>query len=274
MTRSSCCETAAQALGAKDGLAEHVGDKSLLLLLDNFEHVIDAAAELAELLAACPNLELLVTSRELLRVRGEQDYPVPPLEPERRRSSSSWRGRARRCPASRRRRGAGALRAARQPAARARAGGGAGPSPLAGAARLSASAQRLDLLKAGRDADPRQQTLRATIEWSYELLDADEQRLFARLAVFRGGCTLEAAEAVCDADLDTLQSLVDKSLVRAASGDRFWMLETIREFAAERLEASSEADERRRQHAEYFLALAEETEQLAREVDTSHARST
>ena len=91
--------------------------------------------------------------------------------------------------------------------------------------------QRLDLLKGGRDADPRQQTLRATIEWSHDLLTQDEQQLFARLAVFAGGCTLDAAEDVCDADLDVLQSLVDKSLLRH-TGERFWMLETIREFAA------------------------------------------
>ena len=89
---------------------------------------------------------------------------------------------------------------------------------------------RLDLFEGGRDAEPRQATLRATIEWSYDLLSPEEQRLFARLAVFAGGCTLEAAEEVCDADLDTLQSLVEKSLVRR-TGDRFWMLETIREHA-------------------------------------------
>src|SRR5207302_2578822 len=94
--------------------------------------------------------------------------------------------------------------------------------------------RRLDLLKAGRGVDPRQQTLRATIEWSHDLLGEDEQRLFARLAVFVGGSTLDSAEEVCDADLDTLQSLVDKSLVRVREGERFWMLETIREYAVER----------------------------------------
>ena len=119
---------------------------------------------------------------------------------------------------------------------------------------------RLDLLKAGRGVDARQRTLRATIEWSHELLDEDEQRLFARLAVFRGGCTLEAAEDVCDADLDVLQSLVDKSLVRVRAGDRFWMLETIREYAAERLEHRGDAETMRQRHADYFLSLAEEAE--------------
>jgi predicted ATPase len=96
---------------------------------------------------------------------------------------------------------------------------------------LERISQRLDLLKGGRDADPRQQTLRATIEWSYDLLSPEEQQLFARLSVFAGGCTLEAAEEVCDADLDTLQSLVEKSLLRFTN-ERYWMLETIREYAS------------------------------------------
>ena len=121
---------------------------------------------------------------------------------------------------------------------------------------LGRVADRLDLLRGGRDADARQQTLRATIEWSYELLTAEEQRLFARLSVFSGGCTLEAAEEVAAADVDTLQSLVEKSLVRHTS-DRFWMLETIREFAAERLDETEDAGRVRRRHAEHFLALAE-----------------
>ena len=121
-------------------------------------------------------------------------------------------------------------------------------------------AQRLDLLKGGRDAEARQHTLRATIEWSHDLLADDEKQLFARLAVFSGGCTLDAAEAVTGADLDTLQSLVDKSLVRHTEA-RFWMLETIREYALEQLGDSREdADAIGRRHAEWFLALGEEAE--------------
>jgi len=216
-----------------------------------------------ELLAACPNLRLLVTSRELLRVPGEQAYPVPPLEPQ--DGTELFVARARAVLPSfvadqavpelcaRLENLPLALELA---AARVRV-----LSPQQLVERLS---QRLDLLKAGRGADPRQQTLRATIEWSHELLNDDEQRLFARLAVFVGGCTLETAEAVCDADLDILASLVDKSLVRVREGDRFWMLETIREYAVERLEDSSEAEMLQRRHAEHFLALGEEAELFTR----------
>jgi predicted ATPase/class 3 adenylate cyclase len=259
-------ETAGQALGAKDGIAEHVSDKSLLLLLDNFEHIVEAADGLTQLLAACPNLQLLVTSRELLRLPGEQAYPVPPLEPE--EGTELFLARAHGVDP-----GFAASAAVPELCARLE------HLPLAlelAAARvrvlspeqlLDRISGRLDLLKAGRGVDPRQQTLRATIEWSHDLLESDERQLFARLSVFRGGCTLKSAEEVCDADLDTLQSLVDKSLVRVREGDRFWMLETIREYALEQLDASGEADELRRRHAEHFLAHAEEAEPYAREVD-------
>jgi hypothetical protein len=124
---------------------------------------------------------------------------------------------------------------------------------------LERLAQRLDLLKGRRDAEARQLTLRATIEWSHDLLSREEQALFARLSVFVGGFTLEAAEEVAQADLDTLQSLVDKSLIRHTN-ERFWALETIREYATERLEESGEAGDLRQRHAEHFLALAEEAE--------------
>jgi predicted ATPase len=252
-------EAARQALGVKGDLAEHIADKSLLVLFDNFEHVVDAAEEVSELLTACPNLQLLVTSRELLRTPGEQAYPVPPLEP--RDGVALFLARAHAALPS-----FVADKAVTELCARLE------QLPLAlelAAARvrvlsteqlLERLADRLDLLKAGRGVDPRQQTLRATIEWSYQLLSPDEQQLFARLAVFAGGCTLETAERVCEADLDTLQSLVDKSLVRVREGDRFWMLETIREYANEKLEESGEAEGLRRLHAECFLALAEEAE--------------
>jgi predicted ATPase len=243
-------QTVAQTLGAKEDLPEHVGERELLLLLDNLEQVIDAAPELGALVEACPSLRLLVTSRELLRVRGEVEYEVLPLaEPDavelfcaRAQVEPSWAvdelcRRLDNLPL--------ALELA---AARVRV---LSPDQI-----LDRLAQRLDLLKGGRDADPRQATLRATIEWSHDLLDEDEQRLFRRLAAFDGGCTFEAAEEVAGADLDVLQSLVQKSLVRR-TGDRFWMLETIREFAAERLADSGEADEVLRRFAVHLLALGE-----------------
>jgi predicted ATPase len=243
-------ESATRVLGAKDGLAAHIGEQDVLLLLDNFEQVVGAARELSPLLSACPNLCLLVTSRELLRISGEVEYPVPPLasqeavelfgarshlEPD--ETMTELCRRLDNLPL------AVELAAART-------------GVLSPAQILDRLAQRLDLLKGGRDAEARQQTLRATIEWSFQLLSPGEQQLFTRLSVFVGGSELEAAEAVCEADLDTLQSLVDKNLVRHTN-ERFWMLETICEYATEQLEESGEAEELRGRHAEFFLALAE-----------------
>jgi predicted ATPase len=244
-------ETIAHTLGAKDGLANHIGEREQLLLLDNLEQVVGAADELAALLEACPNLKLLVTSRELLRVRGEVDYPVLPLaEPE---AVELFCARARLEPDDAVHELCRALDnlplALELAAARA--------SVLSPKQMLERLSKRLDLFKGGRDADPRQQTLRATIAWSHELLSYEEQQLFARLAVFAGGCTLEAAEEVLEAQLDTLQSLVDKSLLRPAA-ERFWMLETIREYAAERLCDSGEAEFFEARHLRYFLELAEQ----------------
>jgi predicted ATPase len=249
-------------VGAKDGLAEHIGEREMLLLLDNFEQVVEATPELPNLLEACPNLSLLLTSRELLRVRGEVEYRVPPLEErEAVRLFCARSGvepddtTAQLC-----RRLDNLPLAVELAAAR--------TSVFSPAQILERLSKRLDLLKGGRDAEPRQQTLRATIEWSYGLLSNQEKAHFARFAVFAGGCTLEAAEVVADADLDDLQSLVDKSLLRHTE-NRFSMLETIREYAAERLEESGEAEKVRRRHAEHFLALTEEAEpylgQLSRE---------
>ena len=244
-------ETISQTLGAKNGLAEHIGERELLLLLDNLEQVVEASPELASLVESCPNLKLLVTSRELLRVRGEVEYPVLPLaEPEAvslfcERAGLEANGTI----------GELCSRLDSLPLALELAA--ARTKVLSPGQILERLSERLDLLRGGRDADPRQQTLRATIEWSYELLAGVEQRLFRRLAVFAGGCTLDSAEGVADADLDTLHSLVDKSLLRHTD-ERFWMLETIREYASEKLEALGEADDLRRRHAEYFLVLAEE----------------
>ena len=258
-----------------------------LFLLDNFEHLIQAAPTVAELLAMGPNLKILVTSRAALHVYGEHEYAVPPLAVPDSRSMPAVEVLSQ-YPAV-------ALFVQRAVAAKpdfelnrenacavteicARLDG----LPLAielAAARvkvLSPSslrtrlASRLQLLTGGaRDLPQRQQTLRATIDWSYDLLSAAEQKLFRRLSVFVGGRTLEGTEAVCDTkgdlDLDLLDgmaSMVDKSLIQQveqANGEsRFVMLETIREYAREKLKASLEEAPTRRAHAAYCLVLAEE----------------
>ena len=243
-------EAIAQTLGARDGLAEHIGERELLLLLDNLEQVIEAAPELSALVTACPNLALLVTSREHLRVQGEVEYEVPPLtSPE---AVTLFCVRSRLEPSEEIIELCSHLDdlplAVELAAARTKA-----LSPKQIRERL---AERLDLLQGGRDADPRQQTLRATIEWSYELLAPAEQRVFCDLSVFSGGSTLEAAEAVAYAQLDVLQSLVEKSLLRFTN-ERYWMLETIREFAADRIGDQGQAEELSHRHADYFLDLAQ-----------------
>jgi predicted ATPase len=201
-------EQISQTLGAKEGLKEHIGERQMLLLLDNLEQLVEAAAELSELLSSCPNLTLLCTSRELLRLDGEVEYAVAPLACEEAVSLFCERSRLVRSDeiAELCARLDNLPLAVELAAARTRA---LTPSQI-----LERFSQSLDLLRGGRDADARQQTLRATIAWSYDLLCPAEQRLFRALSVFSGGCTLEAAEEVADADLDTLQSIVEKSLLR------------------------------------------------------------
>src|SRR6478609_4577962 len=248
--------TVAQALGAEHDVAGHIADRSLLLVLDNFEHVTAAADDVAALLTACPRLHVIVTSREVLRLPGEQAYPVTELRPD--EGVELFLSRAYAAdPSFASTDGVAALCAQLEQLPLAIELAAARVRVLSPTQLLDRLSSRLDVLKAGRGVDPRQQTLRATIEWSHELLDADEQQAFARLAVFAGGWTLLAAEAVTDADLDVAQSLVDKSLVRARERDRFFMLETIREFAAEQLDASADADDVRRRHAAHFVAFAE-----------------
>ncbi len=252
-------EAAGKVLGAKRDLAEHIADRSMLLCFDNFEQLTEAGADLASLLSSCPNLDLLVTSREPLHVRGEQEYAVPPLAPD--EGINLFLARARAVnrdfvaddAVSEICRRLDHLPLALELAA-------ARAKTLSSAQMLVRLQQGLALLtKGARDLPERQRTLRATIDWSYGLLTPNEQRLFARLAVLRGGCTLEAADEVAGVDLDPLESLVDKSLLRHRD-DRFWMLETIREYATERLEQSGEATKLRRRHADFFLALAEQAE--------------
>ena len=283
----------AQRLGVKDVgdrsllhvLKQHLEDKQMLLLLDNFEHLLQAVPVVADLSAACPRLTVLATSRASLRLRGERQFPLSPL-------SFTQGASVERSPAVRlfdeRARAVwpgfelGATNGATVAEICKRLDGLPLAIELAAArvnlfspkALLGRLELRLPLLSGGaRDLPERQQTLRDTVAWSYDLLVPAEKALFRRLAVFAGGFTLEAVEVVCgqatpwdESVLETLASLVDKSLLVSridAAADpravepRFAMLETIREYAAQRLGSDAEAEEMHRAHARYYLALAE-----------------
>jgi predicted ATPase/DNA-binding CsgD family transcriptional regulator len=259
--------TIARSLGLFDGegdlekrLVAHIEDRRLLLVLDNFEQVVDAAPSVAAVVAASPSLKVAVTSRTRLRVHGEQELPLEPLARDDAVSLFLERARAVRpdfeadtsdletiaeiC---------GHLDdlplAIELSATRVKV-----LSPSTMLARLD---HRLELLTSGsRDAPSRHRALRDTIGWSVELLDDDERALFRRFSVFVGGGTLDAVEEVCGGELDDLSSLVDKSLVRV-EGERFGMLETIREYAGELLDVSAEAESIRRAHAEHYLRFVQ-----------------
>jgi predicted ATPase/class 3 adenylate cyclase len=225
---------AARALGGGGPLRTVIGDRRLLLLLDNFEHVVDAAADVAELLESCPRLDLVVTSRERLRITSEQVFPVPVLAREDARRLFVARARAA-VPEFQPDEHVDELCARLDDLPLALELAAARTGLMSTAQLLERLGERLDLLRGGRDAEVRQRTLRATIEWSYGLLGGEEQEQFAALSVFQGGWTLESAERVCEADVEVLESLVDKNLVRRIEAGRLFMLETIREFAAEQL---------------------------------------
>jgi predicted ATPase/class 3 adenylate cyclase len=244
-------------LSAEEALERFVHERELLLVLDNLEHVIDAAPQIHRLVLNARALKAISSSRAPLRVSGEWEYPIPELADE--DAVALFRERAEAIKPDFRlngdattvgeicRRLDGLPLAIELAAARAKV-----LSPTALLERLE---QRLPTLSVGaRDLPDRQRTLRDTIAWSYELLDEAEQRLFARLALFVGGFTLAAAEQVCDANLDVLTSLVEKSLLRHHE-ERFRMLETIREFALERLEESGEVEQVARRHIEFFLGF-------------------
>jgi predicted ATPase len=283
-----------RALGIEEGigepvldiLASHLRDKHLLLVLDNFEHVLDACRVVADLLRAAPGLAVLITSRTVLRLYEEHEFPVPPLavpdarylppleqmrhvaaialfiwraqqvKPDFQLTIENARAVVQVCD-----RLDGLPLALELAAARVKL-----LTPQVLLARLE---HPLQLLTGGaRDLPARQQTIRATISWSYDLLDPHDRTLFRRLAVFAGGWTIEAANAVCTVRparsldvLDGLQSLLDNNLVQRTAGaetePRFTMLETLREYALERLEEHHEAEAMRRAHADYYLKLAE-----------------
>jgi len=239
----------------EETLRAYLAERELLLVLDNVEHLVAGTAFLGGLLADCPRLQLLVTSRQPLHLSAEYEYPVPPLDED--EATELFRERARAvnrdfapngevteiC------RRLDALPLAVELAA-------AHTRSLSAAEILARLVTCLPLLTGGpRDAPARQQTLHATIEWSYELLEAGEQQLLARLAVFAGGFSVDAAESVCETTVDTLDSLVDKSLLHGEA-ERYRMLETIREYAREQLEAAAESRQTHARHAEYYAGLA------------------
>ena len=286
-----------QALGLRETSAQtpwetiqaYLREKGMLLVLDNFEHVLEAAPEVAGLVGSCPNLAVLATSRAPLRVRGEREYPVPPLKlpdpthlprveevtkapavelfVERAREVSptfSLTQNNAAAVAEICRRLDGLPLALELAAARMRS---------LGATKLLSRLDRA--LKAGgaRDLPERQRTMQATLNWSHDLLSELERALFRRLSVFPGGWTLEASEAVGAAGdvvvgdvVGHLDRLVEQSLVATDTGEeggdepRYRMLEPVRQYALEKLEESGEAEETRRRHASFFLTLAERAE--------------
>jgi predicted ATPase len=249
----------ASILGANRPLEEHIGDRKMLVAVDNFEQVLDAASVVSDLTKACAHLSVVCTSREALRVSGEREYSLRPLgeapavELFRRRADAagaamdaSFDEVADLCRWLDRLPLAIELAAARAKTLR--------PHEV-----REGLERRLPLLTRGRrDAPERHRTLRAAIDWSYELCEADERQLFRRLGVFAGGWDVEAVERVCGGDRDLLAALVDKSLVRHRDG-RYALLDTIREYAEERLAAEGETDFIGERHARYFADLAETT---------------
>jgi predicted ATPase/DNA-binding SARP family transcriptional activator len=243
-----------------ESLAERLTGRQALLLIDNFEQLAEAAPELSQVLETSPGLTILVTSRAALRISGEQEYPVDPLGPEdavalfverahgadpRFRLTDENADAVKEIVA----RLDGLPLAVELAAARTKL--------LPPEAMLALLDERLDLLSRGaRDLPERHRALRDTVAWSYDLLGTEEKELFARLGVFGGGFTLESAVAVCDASLDGVATLIDDSLLER-DGRRLRMLETIREYALEQLEADEDAEFVRRRHAEHFLKLAE-----------------
>ncbi len=287
----------AQVLGLKEAneqplrdlLQASLQDKRLLLLLDNFEQILAAAPKLSDLLADCPHLTILVTSRAVLHLRGEHEFPVPPLTlpdfthlPESEALSqyaavALFLERARAVkpdfeltPANARVIVEICIRLDGLPLAIELAA--ARSKLLPPQALLARLRHRLQVLTStAQDVPLRQQTLRHALAWSYDLLDAQEQRLFRRLSVFVGGCTLEAVEGLFTVlgelptdVLDEVSSLLDKSLLRQTGQEaetaRLMMLETIREYGLETLAASGEMERTRQAHAECYLALAEQAE--------------
>jgi predicted ATPase/DNA-binding SARP family transcriptional activator len=256
------------ARAPEDVLARHLRTQQTLIVLDNVEHLLACVPALGKLVADAPELKLLATSREPLRLYGEHLFTVPVLAADDATELFLDRAEALRADLDREAARPVAVEVSRRLdglplAIELAAGQLTSFEPAALVERLD---DRLGVLVEGpRDVHERQQTLRSTLAWSYELLRPEEQRLFARLSAFAGGWSVDAADAICDGDVDVvrgLSSLQDKSLVESTTAEepRLTMLETVREYAVERLRASGEHDARRTRHAEHFLAIAEDAE--------------
>jgi predicted ATPase/DNA-binding SARP family transcriptional activator len=253
--------TVAQTIAAGDEVERQLMNRRVLVVLDNFEQVLGAAPAIAELLARLPELRVIVTSRERLALSAEQEYPVPPLGEL--GAVELFAARARQ------------LKPEFQPddavSAICRRLDGLPLALELASTRikvmsteqiLSRLERRLDLLTGGtRDAPARQATMHTAISWSYDLLTKPEQILLRRTAVFAGGFELEAAEAVCGASIDELQSLVDKSLLRRGAEGRFFLLETTREFALDQLNTAAETPDASRRHADWYFKLAKQADE-------------
>jgi len=288
----------AQPLGVKDAggrpfldiLKDYLSDKRMLLVLDNFEQIVEAAPQIAEILVAAPSLKILVTSRFLLRITAEREFVVPPLSPPPNEPISSFEKLSRNA----------AVRLFAERALSADPSFGLTNENVRGVAEICTRLEglplaielaaartrvlspnaillkldsRLQFLTGGpRDLPERQRTMEGAIDWSYDLLDEDEKAVFRRMSVFAASFSLEAAEAICSGDgsitnvlvVDVVSSLLDKSLVRRIDGQggehRFSMLEVVREYAAATLSTSGEHEATGRAHAEYFVSLGETAE--------------
>jgi predicted ATPase/class 3 adenylate cyclase len=258
----------ASAVGSGPDLAGFLAERSMLIVLDNMEHVLDSVSDIAALLSAAPAVHLVATSREPLRLEGEHRYPLAPMSAADARGLFLDRAQAidpditpdahlvdEIC-----------LRLDHLPLAIELAA--ARTSLLSPQALLDRLDESLQLLTGGpRDRPERQRTLRATIDWSHDLLTPEEQHTFRRLSVFVGGCRLEAAEEVCQSTLEVFGSLVEKSMVRRWADGRLGMLEIVREYARERLARSGEELDTAERHMQHYLARAEDVRGVARWAD-------
>ena len=255
----------ASAVGSGPDLGGFLAERSMLIVLDNMEHVLDSVSDIAALLAAAPAVHLVATSREPLRLEGEHRYPLAPMAAADARGLFLNRALAIDPDTAPDAHVVDEICARLDHLPLAIELAAARTSLLSPQALLDRLDESLQLLTGGpRDRPERQRTLRATIDWSHDLLSPEEQAAFRRLSVFVGGCRLEAAEEVCQSTLEVFGSLVEKSMLRRWADGRLGMLEVVREYARERLARSGEELDATERHMQHYLARAEEARGVAR----------